>query len=204
MIQADDLYFECPVCGTYVSQQSLLSGNTFGARLYSDGKQDAPMLPEFPMISKCFNCGNIYWLNQATQCEINNEETIQHAGFLGLVDLQRALDENLASNREDEIYLRQRIMWLINDRSRFGISFLLDVETRVIWESNQLRLLAVLDENILNEKILIAEIFRNMGAFTKSREMINSIDSKKLDWLKSAFIENIDKKNKNVFEFRFN
>ncbi len=203
MILAGDLYFECPMCSTYTSRPSLVSGNTFGARLYSDGKQDSPMLPDFPGITKCFNCGNIYWLNQSTQCEVKGNKAIQRAEILGPFDLQRALDENLANNRQKEFYLRLRIMWAINDKFRSGISSFLDYDTKVLWESNQLRLLAVLDENIINEKILIAEICRNLGAFSKSRELINSIKLKELEWLKFAFLVNIDNKNKNVFEFQF-
>ena len=202
MILSGDLYFECPVCGSCVSRPSMHSGNTLGAKLYSDGKQEAPTLPELPMITKCFLCGNIYWLNQSTQCEVLGDETIQVAEFLGLFDLQRSLDKSLVSNREDEIYLRQRLMWAINDRSRKGLFLFPDYETRVLWESNQLRLLAVLDEKVLSEKILIAEICRNMGAFSKSRQLIKSIDSKHLYCLRTAFLENIDNRNKNVFEFQ--
>ena len=202
MILAGDLYFKCPVCATCVSKPSLMSGNTIRARLYSDGKEDAPFLPEFPAITKCPNCQHIYWLNANTKCEKQDSDLIASAEFLKAFDLQRAIDEGLVSNREDEIYLRQRILWTINDRFREGLSLFPDYETRVLWESNQLRLLAVLDKSILNEKILIAEICRNMGAFSKSRELINSIEKKDLQWLKTAFIENIDKRNKYVFEFR--
>ena len=202
MILGGDDYFECPICNTFVSRPLLLSGNTFKARLYSDGKKDAPMLPEFPAITKCPNCQHIYWLNANTKCEKKNSELISSAEFLSAFDFQRAIDEGLASNRENDIYLMQRILWTINDRFRYGLSLFTDYETRVLWNSNQLRLLAILDENQLNEKILIAEICRNMGAFSKSRDLISSIEHNDLDWLKAAFIENIDKRNKNVFEIK--
>lgn len=48
-----DKYYKCPNCGAYLYTHTLLSGNTFGAREYSDGKMVAPMLPECPNLTKC-------------------------------------------------------------------------------------------------------------------------------------------------------
>ena len=40
----------CPFCGTEKQIMSLISGNTFGAELWSDNKQIAPMLPEISYV----------------------------------------------------------------------------------------------------------------------------------------------------------
>jgi hypothetical protein len=47
-----DYIFECPKCSTLIKRGSLKSGNGFGAKLFSDGKQVAPRLPEFPKLTK--------------------------------------------------------------------------------------------------------------------------------------------------------
>ena len=62
-----NLYYKCPKCGKTSFNGSLLSGNTSGAKFFSDGKTIAPMLPEFPAIIKCKNCKTFYWLNDENQ-----------------------------------------------------------------------------------------------------------------------------------------
>ena len=49
-------YIKCPSCGAYQLRGTLMSGNTVGARYYSDGKSIAPMLPEFPVFVRCHEC----------------------------------------------------------------------------------------------------------------------------------------------------
>ena len=48
---------ECPYCGGTKELLSLMSGNTFGARYWSDRKQVAPMLPQVSPVQKCPHCG---------------------------------------------------------------------------------------------------------------------------------------------------
>lgn len=44
-----------------------MSGNTFGAQLWSDGYMHAPMLPESVRVTRCPNCGITYWLADAKE-----------------------------------------------------------------------------------------------------------------------------------------
>jgi hypothetical protein len=44
-----------------------MSGNTFGAKVFSDMKRVAPMLPEFPRITICPKCNTIFWLSKAEE-----------------------------------------------------------------------------------------------------------------------------------------
>ena len=42
MIPGPDQIVACPKCNGLAKYRTLLSGNTFGARVWTDGKQDAP------------------------------------------------------------------------------------------------------------------------------------------------------------------
>jgi len=42
-----------------------MSGNTFDAILWSDGKQETPMLTEFPAITRFRACRGFYWVDDA-------------------------------------------------------------------------------------------------------------------------------------------
>ena len=52
-----DTIRECPGCKAQVREQTTLSGNTFRAQYWTDGKREAPMLPDFPWLVKCPKCG---------------------------------------------------------------------------------------------------------------------------------------------------
>ena len=56
---------ECPYCKTYYKSNSLLSGNTCGALYWTDGKWKAPMLPQYPDVTKCTTCYNFFWIDDA-------------------------------------------------------------------------------------------------------------------------------------------
>ena len=56
-----DLIAACPRCKRRAKVPSLASGNTSGARYWTDGKIQAPMLPRRPPITPCRGCGHVYW-----------------------------------------------------------------------------------------------------------------------------------------------
>ena len=69
MLPARPLLHQCPNCDYFLKKRNILSGNTFGGVLYSDGKIEAPMLPELVIITKCKNCNHVFWLNEKTEVE---------------------------------------------------------------------------------------------------------------------------------------
>jgi len=50
MLPGPTIVRKCSTCGKLIAQPTLLSGNTFGARFWTDGKREAPMLPEQPWL----------------------------------------------------------------------------------------------------------------------------------------------------------
>ena len=44
--------YQCPNCNNLISRLSLMSGNTFGMKVYSDLKRDIPMIKEFANLTK--------------------------------------------------------------------------------------------------------------------------------------------------------
>jgi hypothetical protein len=64
MLPGPDLLYECPDCGNRIKSRSIGSGNTIGARFYSDGRMDAPMLPDMPDLIACLGCSGLLWLSK--------------------------------------------------------------------------------------------------------------------------------------------
>ena len=65
MTPGPDQVVACPHCSGLARYHTINSGNTFGARIWTDGKRIAPMLPEPPRVVKCHDCRNCYWLADA-------------------------------------------------------------------------------------------------------------------------------------------
>lgn len=56
-----------PHCKAHARKANLLSGNTFGSHLWSDGYMHAPMLPEMVSVTRCPSCHRIFWLADAEE-----------------------------------------------------------------------------------------------------------------------------------------
>ncbi|GHV09735.1 hypothetical protein FACS1894162_0980 [Bacteroidia bacterium] len=193
MLPGPDYIYRCPNCGNLLKRGSLLSGNTFGAILYSDGKRIAPMLPDFPKLTKCKKCDSIFWLNNLQEIgeyrrqmkdeDINLEwKNADKVEFLGIKDLFAAL--KIAENKDEEKTIRIWIWWAFNDRARNKNQEIFMEETdKDLWKENCEILLNLLNSDNLNEKIQRAELFRHLGKFENCIEELNRIEEKDMNWI---------------------
>jgi hypothetical protein len=107
-----------PKCESLVFRKNLLSGNTCGATLFSDGKQIAPMLPEFPAIVKCSACNVIFWINDKNKIgEREPHRLVENvkagkakgssiAKFMSTDEYQEAIDLKIYKNKKELKFLR--------------------------------------------------------------------------------------------------
>ena len=61
MVPGPDQIIACPKCKGLARFMTLASGNTIDARVWTDGKMIAPMLPLPPAVVKCHHCAELYW-----------------------------------------------------------------------------------------------------------------------------------------------
>lgn len=204
MLPGPNLVYKCPKCGNLLKKGSLMSGNTFGAKIFSDGKRIAPMLPDFPDITKCKRCNAIFWLSKLKVVGIyhwnSNWENADNVEFLGIYDYFKALNEGLAENMQEELFVRQQIWWAYNDRVRNDENQFVDEKDEINWRENCNKLISLLDQTDLNQRIMIAEIKRNLGDFDSCIDIILKIDNDKLNWLKEKIINECEQKNRWVIE----
>ena len=221
MTFGENYIFQCPGCTNKISRGSLMSGNTIGAKYYSDGKRIAPMMMEFPNITKCIKCHTIFWFKNAKQIgksswldELKDDnENIQHANFLSIQEYFEALEKKVYQSAGEERDLRISIWWIFNDRVRhvdekhklrkqhIPIQFLSDDEKKQ-WEENTYYLIGMLDQGNSDDRIMMAELNRNTGKFDRCMEIIHSIEDENLNWLKQMFDKKC--KNKDPFVFQLN
>ena len=169
-------FYKCPTCGGYLYSSSLHCGNTIGAKFYSDGKMFDPMWPEFPDFTKCKECGTIIMLSRlewflGSALELGFYECQP----LTIGDLYRALD----IFPEEELSIRLHIWRLYNDKFRYhadlrpgdriAIDSIIDTDE---YQNNCVALLGLLNRNNPDERILLAELNRNLGNFTECLDLI--------------------------------
>lgn len=213
MIPGADQVIACPHCGSLARRHTLTSGNTFGAILWSDGKQEAPMLPEFPAVTKCDHCKRFYWVDEA---EVKGEmelfgdiskrvpkewETAQPIRDLSIDDYIEALDTGLGSTREKERYLRGHFWWAVNDIIRRNSHAQIPMRYVQKWRENLTKLSVLLDERNPNDRIMKAEIAREMEDFNQAIRLLEDVPVN-LRWVADSILELSKKKNRLVTQLR--
>ena len=63
------------------------------------------------------------------------------------------------------------------------------------------RILNLPNKSAVNDKIMKAEIYRNLGDFENCIRIIQSIDNQGMNWLKVQFVKECERKNRWVIEF---
>lgn len=99
MLFSAPIFKRCQHCLGLIEQPSMISGNTIGARIWTDGKMDAPMLPELPQIVKCPHCSAC--MIKGLQ-RVNPVKASKAKRSMGVMDTQVTV---LAENDQDYIPL---------------------------------------------------------------------------------------------------
>ncbi|MDN5350204.1 MAG: hypothetical protein PWQ54_1600 [Bacteroidales bacterium] len=211
MLPGPTLLYACPKCGQKIANESLMSGNTFGARYFSDGKRIAPMLPEFPDLIRCQSCGFFFFLHEQEpvdelyrfddQFDFDLSE-IDQAQAPGLDDLVLALREEVARKKENEIAIRMDIWRAFNDRSRNGKSMFLNENDKVLYHRNCEVLIALIEPKEDHFKVTLAELNRNLGLFDTCLKLINSLEDQRWNNLKKQFTMACEQGETKVFELK--
>ena len=209
MMPGPDEYFKCPKCGQIVSRGSLMSGNTFDAVLYSDGNQIAPMLPEFPFFIKCKNCNTFFWLKQNNEVKKykfpkkpKENESIKEAEFLTIDEYLEAINLNIYLDNKEHKYIRMKLWWAYNDKLRENSNNEYSEAEYKVYENNCKELIKLLDKEDINEKLMIAELLRNIGKFEDCLEILKTIDDENINWVKEIFTKECVKNNKKLVILR--
>ena len=155
---------ECPHCKARFVQEDTLSGNTIGAKFYTDGRRYAPMLPEHPWLAKCPACGGLFWVDETEQVDIGFDAAE------GKPQVKAPSEKEMMNflvgpdlPKDKEIYLRMRVWWAANDVWRW----LPNPKPAFSKEhvKNLKSIFVLLDESEPGERILKAEIARELGDF---------------------------------------
>jgi len=172
---------ECPHCKARFVQEDTLSGNTIGARFYTDGRTYAPMLPEHPWLAKCPECGELFWVDETEEVDIGFDAAKgkPQVKAPSEKEMQDFLS-GFALPKDKEICLRMRVWWAANDVWRWLPN------PKPIFSKEQVKnlkaLSALLDESDPDQRIYKAEIARELGRFDECLRLLTYQFEEGYDW----------------------
>ena len=170
---------KCIGCGELFSQRTIGSGNTFGATHWSDGKMDAPMLPDQPALVKCPTCGAVVWIEEQevvgeiskwgsrgeTNPAFDNAKSYVTPTFDDYIEFLK-----LGScNKDQQRYVRLRAWWHRNDFQRFTGLALPQTDSEI---SNMEAFAQLLDERDETDRLMKAEVYRELGRFADAESLL--------------------------------
>jgi len=177
MLPGPTLIRKCSACEKLIAQPTIASGNTFGARFWTDGKSDAPMLPDEPWLVKCPHCGALVWIDEQEQVgEVGQRDngggTFKNALPYDTPSMQDYLGilEKESSDNEKIRYIRLRAWWAGNDIRREGEdpAPLSDDEI-----ANLFAFATLLDESDEDDRIMKAEVMRELGNYEDAMALLS-------------------------------
>ncbi len=118
--------------------------------------------------------------------------------FLEINEYFQAIKKGLGETIDKEILLRREIWWTYNTRIRNNKKLFTSEKDETRWADNVKKLIEILDDSTINNKLMIAELYRNLGSFETSINILNTINNEELNWIKYILIEECKKNNKLV------
>ena len=208
MMPGPDVIIQCPNSDKVVKKPTLMSGNTFGGRVWSDGYAVYPMLPRSPEITRCGDDGPFFWVSDAKEVgdispwgeDSNVHEKWKRAKrirFLTEAEYLEAIEMGMGRNQEEKLYIRLLAWWAANDPLRQAQSdktaqkspFLLGSKARKNLEQ-LLKLLSVTDPN---KRLMKAEGLRQLGRFEEALKILQAPFPKEftkvVDWMRGLVKE---------------
>lgn len=185
----------CPFCGKEKEIMSLISGNTFGAEYWSDNKQIAPMLPEISFVQKCPQCGK-YYIRTRQEVRYTKDGWSMEQGLLSYAEMKEAFVQLSKEGYEDpneEPNVRVMLHHAYNDYYHRGKEHpeIVAADWNLFVDNAKW-----LIDNVLDDDILKAEYYREIGEYDKSLSLLESRNRTDDSFLEQ-FVEEVREKAAN-------
>ncbi len=181
MIPGPMIIRACPQCDQQIRQTTLTSGNNIGARYWTDGKCDAPMLPDQPWLVKCPSCHKLFWIDEAKEHGEVDPFEYDDKKLSKLIDYEIPTEEDYLKYvskgnlpEEKERYIRVKAWWIANDSLRevkkpeeSNSHFSVQQKDNLVALSN------MLNDNSIEDRLMKAEIAREIAMFEEALVLLD-------------------------------
>ncbi len=167
----------CPHCGKTKEIMHLQSGNISERKCWSDTKLEARMRPEASIVQKCPHCGKYYFAHNQEFMRSDDSYSTE-LGTLTFEESVEALSQlqEEGFDERDEYYARELLVYAYNDkyyRNDNGQKAPVSSEDFECFKANVIRLIELL--NFERHQLRIAELYREIGDFSKCEEILESV-----------------------------
>lgn len=195
-----EVYKECNHCGGSITLRPLLEANARSATLWSDGYVDSPMVPQQPLLVKCGHCELGVWLPELKPSVFESTEQSMEYLTLGEDELWALLEEYGKQPSEHQLYIRLKLWQLANHKYRREKTIPVEWNSRE--RSNMKDLLLILDMNAVQERLLAAELLRQLGEFDSAEEPLKQPLEGSAFEVSKLLLQRIKQKQQQVFKCR--
>lgn len=196
MLPAPAKLYVCPQCGKTKSMLSLMSGNTFGGELWSDGRTIYPMLPRISAIQKCPSCGKYSLFEKWKDTGKTDSKAYGTTGILSYLEAKEAYKELKDQNTfqialffvhayNDE-FKRPRLREAIHNNKHISTvsgSFVSPEEDDVSLFLEASKYLIENSINTIDAQILKAEIHRERREWVEAFEILYQMQVGDNQWI---------------------
>lgn len=215
---------ECPYCKEKYDKHNYLSVNTMGAKRWTDGRFKDPLYQPNPFITKCNKCKRVFWIEDANTVayvqrkpylkpytynnnyaepgpEIRNGKPVYFYGdietsslwSLEVDEIRNTIESNETLLPERMVALR-KLYWHESNDMRRETQFSINYSDKFLIE-NLKELIKTLDESIQRERIIKAEIYRELECYDEALKLINIKYNSDADWNLIVTIKDLAEKH---------
>ncbi len=192
MLPGPDRIVACPHCGALARHATLAPGGGLRATVWTDGLEEAPMLPQPPAVLRCARCARFYWLADAEPVGVlaagAPDADPAWAAATPVRELSEAehylaLEQGLARDGVEERALRILAWWRRNDPYRAWDGTAPQQQgdawpPRPVSDACRRNLLALaygLDPHDPHALLMKAEAFRELGRFGDAKAVLADV-----------------------------
>ncbi|MFN2341528.1 MAG: hypothetical protein ABR547_09705 [Halanaerobium sp.] len=196
---------KCPYCDQKFKQSTMMSGNTMGATFWTDGKREAPMLPDSITISFCGACRQYFWVDDA---EVLDEAPPDSDKYLDLDYLKNLTLEQYIDafqkieirSDQDKFFLLRQIWWKYNDYYRENKEAEIPQAIKKLIPDLLDKLLDNFNEENDDHFLMKGELLRELGQFKVAEKTLKKINNPEYKEVKQFIMRLVKNENSELKE----
>jgi hypothetical protein len=205
---------QCPGCEQKYRNKSVVYWLDREGKIWSDGYKSNDIANEFPLITRCDECYDYFWISDAgilrstksrlfclalNHIEVSGKNNFQCVRKLTPEEYAEAIAIKKYRNQEEERYLRTNLWWAINTPFRNGKPAEISPELNPLFEENLETLIYKTPADSPENLLLLAEIHRELGLFNEAKQYLDHVTGNKYRKRIFKMNEKIKSQDKRVF-----
>lgn len=222
MLPAPAQLYSCPNCHKTKAMLSLMSGNTFGGELWSDGRTISPMLPSLSTIQKCPHCGQYSLLEQWEHTKQTSDKESGTTGRLSYLEAKEAYMQLRSSTLMPKVVYQIALFFVQAYNDEFRRPKLREAiyeekmpqlvsgaypsptedDIKLFFEATQYAI--DLSDTTQDAQIMKAELHRERGEWVEAYELLYEMNAGKNQWIVDTLLYYTCKRDASLIPFVIN